>query len=970
MKKNNFLVLIIGMFALCMTVGISFISQPMVAKADVNDSFASNQYEITENNIITDTSAYIMLKENVESRKMSYVPSDVNDENDVNYNKLVNFVGMQGRQYKASNVLTMKFDKGFADASDSVFVVNVDYYDYGGGGYFNVEYMPQGQDTPVRLAVLKQGDGSGGTLEYPNGKWWRVSMLIEDANFTGQLPGGADIRIYTSAWNAFAKVEVLNISKNTDPKAHLGTFNMSSALALNKLGLFQGFGTGEKFVAGLDKVLTRQEALKLMMECYGLKDEAVSRNLKPATQNVDTEYACYAGLAQEKGVIDADSGLDLKAEFTQRELIVWYLKLMGIEDSDLWNNAHKIAEREGWIVPENMMIQPERTANVDALVLLAINAFPENNRKTGYNAFTQGFEKGIYTYQTIVTVNHPGLNRWMQQTPFKLPSTTVVDKYTGRTYHTVNLFGKESTIPYFTQQCVAMDNKRVYFNTADLNLWEYNIETEMCRWIAKCGKRRNFVITPLNNLWYAKDNQIRKVNLDTYEDVVVCDGVPGYTGYYQLMQVNNDETWMSCELEDTKVPESVRPRIEGGRYINLLNLKTGEWDYSHSFKMPAGDPTFNHFCINPNPKYKNYVFFAHEHNNVNAFTGANTYQFDRNWMLNTDTDEYFNVFDQRWYMQPEKDNVGTGFVATGSNHESWTHDGEWFGTASYPFVISGSVLRETRGVMALMRPDGSDLWHVPADYSHSKNYYFQNAAICHSSMDWYGNWIIGDTSYNSYKESDFNLTETHTGKNYFLARFPHNGLNNGHVHPQFSPDSSIVVFGGWTPDFKVAQWGWMDVSDITGNPTEGGRFDLSESCESFSYKGDFDHYIEPTFNEDGSVKEIKIPAGRQMYVDVKKTVVEADNTPATITITYKDDSKMPLKLCYYTWNENAPGDINEFTEHEFIINRKGTGRRLTKTIKFKDICLGNMEVLRSDFRVRAAGTDAIVYSVDVSVPNK
>jgi hypothetical protein len=129
---------------------------------------------------------------------------------------------MQGRQYKASNVLTMKFDEGFADESDNMFVVNIDYYDYGGGGYFNVEYLPRGQEEPVKLAVLKQGDGSGGTFEYPGGKWWRVSMLIEDANFTGKLPGGADIRIYTSAWNAFAKVEVLNISKNTDNVKYAG----------------------------------------------------------------------------------------------------------------------------------------------------------------------------------------------------------------------------------------------------------------------------------------------------------------------------------------------------------------------------------------------------------------------------------------------------------------------------------------------------------------------------------------------------------------------------------------------------------------------------------------------------------------------------------------------------------------------------------------------------------------------------
>ena len=968
MKKNNFQgLLIIVLFAL---IAVSFVSVPMIAEAGEADSYASNQYQITENDIISDTSAYLFLKETDQSRGMSYVPAKNNDENDVNYNKLVTFSGMQGRQYKASNVLTMKFDKGFADESDSVFVVNIDYYDYGGGGYFNVEYLPRGQEEPVKLAVLKQGDGSGGTFEYPGGKWWRVSMLIEDANFTGKLPGGADIRIYTSAWNAFAKVEVLNISKNTEPTAHLGTFNMSAAQALNKLGLFDGFGTDGKFDAGLAKVLTRQEALKLMMTAYGLGEDAVKRNLKPASQNVDPEYACYAGLAQEKGIIDADANLDLKSEFTQRELIVWYLKLMGFEDSDLWGNAYKLAEEQGWIISENMIMQPERTANVDALVLFAVNTFAESNRKTGYNAFSKGFEEGIYTYQTIVDVNHAAINKWMQQNPFKLPSTTVVDPLTGRTYHTVNLFGKESTIPYFTQRCVSMDNKRVYFNTADLNLWEYNIETEMCRWIAKCGKKRCFVITPLNNLWYANNNQIHKVDLDTYEDTVVCDGVPGYNGYYQLMQVNNDETWLSCELEDVKVPEDVRPYRPGGRYINLLNLKTGEWVYDYYFQMPAGNPTFNHFCINPKPEYKNYVFFAHEHNNENVYTGGNTYQFDRNWMLNTDTNEYFNVFNQRWYIQPEKDNVATGIVSTGSNHESWSGNGEWFGTATYPMTIYGVTLRGfTRGVMALMRPDGSDVWHVPADYSATQNYYYQNAAICHSSMNWDASWIIGDTSYNSQRQTDFNLTETKTGKNYLLARFPHNGANNGHVHPQFSNDSSFVVFGGWTPDFKVAQWGWMDVSDITSNPSEGSRFDISESCESFSYKGDFDHYIEPTFNEDGSVKEIKIPAGRQMYVDVKKTVVEKDNTPATITITYKDDSKMPLKLCYYTWNENAPGDINELAEHEFIINRKGTGKRLTKTIKLKDICLGNMEVLRSDFRVRAAGGDATVYSVNVSVPD-
>lgn len=969
MKKKRFLGLFLAVsLVFNLKIDIPIISEPIAAKAGINDNFASNQVIINENDILSASSAYVLLKETDIMHGMTYIPAGNATESDVNYNKLVTYVGIQGRQYTASNVLTLKFDKGFADEKDDLFVVNIDYYDYGGAGSFYVEYMQQGEDEPLKLTVAKQGDGSGGTFEYPNGKWRRVSMLIDDANFTGKLPGGADIRIYTSAWNAFSKIEVLNISKNADPKADLGTFNMASALALNKLGVFDGFGDGDNFEPQLSKVLTREEALELLITCYGLKDEAKFRNLRPTTQKVSSDLSCYAGLAQKKGVIEASGDIDLTQTFTQRELLVWYLRLMGVEDSDLWNNAYKIAEELEWITKENMIMQPERTANIDALVVLAINVFSESNRKTGYNAFTNGFEKGVYNYETIVNSGHSGLSKWMQNNPFKLPSTTVVDRYTGRTYHTVNFFGKEATIPYFTQRCVSMDNKRIYFNTKDLNIWEYNIETEMCRWIAKCDHSLNFMITPLNNLWYVGNKKFRKVNLDTYEDIFVCEGLEGYNGYYNLMQVNNDESMLSVELQDQFVPETIHPKKETGRFINILDLKTGEWDFSHHFTMPAGDPTLNHLCLNPNPKYKNWLFFAHENNLINTYSGRTTLQFDRNWMLNMDTDEYFNVFDQKWYMQPEKDDVGTGIISVGSNHESFCGSGEWFGTAVLPFAINGVKTGFDRGVMALMRPDGSDLWYVPADYSFTKNYYFQHAAIGHSSMDWNADWIIGDTTYNSYNETDFNLTETHTGKNYVLARFKHNGLNNGHVHPQFSPDSSLVVFGGWTPDFKVAQWGWMDVSDITSNPTKGGRFDISESCETFSYKGDFDHYIEPEFNPDGSVKKIRIPAGRQMYVDVKKTVVEEDNTPATISITYKDDTRMPLKLCYYTWKVNAPGDINEFTEHELYIERKGSGKKLTKTFEFKDICLGNMEVLRSDFRIRAAGGDAIVYKVDVSVP--
>ncbi len=978
MKRNNLLKIALTLLlVLSLMPTVSPVLDPAVVKAGVEDSFSSNQVQITENNIISEKSAYILFKETDVMHGMTYLQAGNAAESQPNYNKLVNFAGLQGRQYLKENILAMTFDKDFATEEENRFIVNIDYYDYGGAGSFQVEYMPKGASSSNKLTVVKKGDMSGGTVDFPDGKWWRVSMLINDANFTGKLDGGFDLKIHTGAWNAFSKVEVVNISRYGDSTAELGTYNMGAAEVLNKLGVFNGFGDGEKFDPQLSKVLTRQEALKLLITCYGLKDEAESLNLNPTTQKVSADFACYAGLAEDKGVIEANAELDLTQTFTQRELLVWYLRLIGIEDSDLWNNAYTIARNLDLFNDENMLMQPERTANVDALVVLAANVFAESNRKTGYNAFTKGFEEGKYTYETVVQLGYSGLSKWMRKNPFKLPSQKKVDQLTGRTYHVVDFFDTMANKPYFTQNCVAMDNKRIYFGTADFDIYEYNIETEMCRWICRGDRLSNIDITPLNNLWYTVNNQIRKVDLDTYEDIFVHEGIKDYKGNYSSMQVNNDESMLSIELpSDDGVPETTRPNVcPGGftaRYINFLDLTKGEeaeWDFSHVVYSDYDGAYINHFCLNPNPKYKQWCFFAHDDYLVNAYTGKNTQMHQRNWMLNLDTDEYFNVYDQRWFIQPEKDNVETGVITNGSNHESWSRNGEWFTTGLVHTHVAGKpVAMSLRAVQATMRPDGSDLWLIPADISTAKNYYNQTTCINHSTVDWNADWLIMDTTYNSTYKCDFYLVETHTGKTHLLARFDHNGLNNGHVHPQFSPDSSLALFGGWSEGFKTVQFGWMDISDITSNPSEGGRYDISESCESFSYKGDFDHYTEPKFNEDGSIKEVRIPAGRSMYVDVKKSVVEKDNTPATITITYKDDSKIPLKLCYYTWKENTPGDVNEFTEREIYIERKGTNRKVTKTIKLDDICLGNMELLRADFRIRAAGASAVVYSVDVSVP--
>ena len=106
-----------------------------------------------------------------------------------------------------------------------------------------------------------------------------------------------------------------------------------------------------------------------------------------------------------------------------------------------------------------------------------------------------------------------------------------------------------------------------------------------------------------------------------------------------------------------------------------------------------------------------------------------------------------------------------------------------------------------------------------------------------------------------------------------------------------------------------------------------------------------------------------------MNVNVKANYVEADNTPADISITFLDEGTTPIKLTYNTW-DNDVGGYGKLTEREVFIERKNSGQFVTKTIHFDDINLDNMFVLGTDFRVSGVSTEAYIKSIDVKVPDE
>lgn len=951
MKKAKLLTkLAAAALTLALLPALPFNFLPKV-QAGAGDYYASDQIAVTETDTPKENSAYIIFSEDEKMENMSYVLPGNSVKADREYSETATWNGIHSRQVFATNVFTLKLDEGFAQDADRCFTLIFDYWDYGGGGYFYVDYISRYSGEVKTLQILKLGMENGAKTA---GTWFRVTVNIDDACFTGKFSDGSDLQIRSGAYNSFSKIEVRNLSRFAGANEDIGNFNEEKAIVLNNMGVYEKGEKQKNFAPNLDYEPTRKEALTKLITFYGLGK---------------IEAADYISAAKKLGISVAYENDELNEKFTQKELIGWYLSLIGA-NQDENEDVYELAQKEGLLNIGCMLFQPEKNADMDALACLAVNALVTDNKKTGYNALENLVNRGKIKVENLFDgASDDAVWSWLKTHPFKLPKQKHVDRETGRTYYTVSLFGMDTVKPYFTENCVSSDNKKIYAHVAS-EMIEYNIETEMCRYVSggyKLSVAVEGVVTPLDHLWFiTTTGEVIMTDLNTYETKLITT-VPEEkrNSIAWFIQVNDDESLLSTYWED-----DVNEEGEPTTIFALYDIEKDEWDMSHSYTFPTARPHPTHVCINPNPLYKNYIFFAHDDTGYFAPSSESMNQHDRVWMLNTDTGEYYNVWKQKWALQPKEGDPTSGRIGEAGGHEFWTSDGEWIGLVrhrTWVYIHNYTIAPDAN--IVLMKPDGTDKWYIPIevpDTEASANN--ARVGITHCNISHNNRFIAGDTIYaTNLGWTDFILVDTCTGKTTRLARLSQSGSNPGHQHPQFSYDDNLVIFGLWSDDKSHAEFGWMDVSDLTQNPAKGSRFEISESCESFGYEGDFKHSVKPNYDDNGNLASVTIPNGNEMYIDVKKTVAETDNTPATVTIVYKDDNKSPLKFKYYTWNVGGYLSRNFLAEHEYTIERNGTGRIITKTLKFKDICLGNMQMLRSDFRICADGGEATILSVDVSV---
>ena len=920
------------------------------------------QVEIKEMTPVDEDAAYIVFTDTAQEKQMTFEDGfGKTEKTDLTYNEKVNFKGIVGRQVFYQNQIFLKLDPSFASPEDTTFKITFNYYDYGGAGYIHFDYtIPGTTDTYGRISVLKMGDPKGGTDEerYEKAKWWECTFYISDASFRQAMDYGGDIRIVTGGYNTFAKIEVTNLSRNAGVET-FDLFNSKSANSLKVMGLFDEY-SAENADAILGKELTREEALKYILQFAGLKEEAEKKNLPCSFTDVSLEYKPYVGMAESLGIIKNTGGtLGAKEPFPQSELCEWYSAFMGSDDPAVKTNPLTVVAGLNLINSGNMLFQPTKTVLMDNLVAFANNMLPLKNLKTGKCYLSDLYNSGRVTVDTFRETGDSSLINWLLMGEFYMPPEEHYDPETGRTYYTINILGEHAIKNYYTMPMTSTDDTRFYFRDKNSNIYEYNMKTYMVKYMCTGdpGIEHFFCVSAKNNLWYLDQYaRICKINLDTYEETVVVHLPDAYqditlnTG--AMLQVDFNETALTVSNRDARYWEN---RQLGGS-IHQYDIENNIWknifigDFAKDFVTDYTYP--GHLC--QNPVKKNLVFYCHEGAKVN----------DRTWVMDIDTGEKWVGFPQKKY-SPER--TGEDGV-----HEYWLADGEYLLTVrghNHHDEIRYNWGAETQTANArgiyFARWDGKDRYLVNGDYQYSH---------CATALN-SNRWLISDVGIDSANGfTKLVLMDTEAGWSKVIVNHT-KGNNPGHSHPQFSWDAKTAFFGLWSEDYKTVEVGWAYIGDITENPTPGSQIDLNEACSTYSYEGE-DHFMIEHKDEKGTYFEV--PKNNFMEVKVKPDYLEEEQTDVEIEITYLDNTYFPIKLDYFEWEnistyakreKNHPDyyyeGIGKLHPRVEYIQRTNTGKWKTVKLTIHNINLENMFQLGADFKLSGLQSKAFIRDVFV-----
>lgn len=885
------------------------------ALADSTEKKADNSVMNEVSVIPGKNNAYVVFGEQIQSNKMSFVDgkdSGITDPMDPLYSEDFEMDGIKGRKVYKENYVYFKVDKSKLSPDDHRFLVMITYYDFGPQvGYFYVDYNSNDQQLSEQARKYKRY-----TITKPGitPKWTTVQTLIDDADFKGSMEYGADLRIVTRNYNAFAKIELVNVSEleNSSDDYEMPTVNTIQAEALSLAGLYDD-KAADGTPYGLEENMTRIDALRASLKLFGKTDAEISQTIPTANfTDVSGEDAKVVAMAESLGMVRGAGGGIFAPErlITTRELLTYYLRFSGFDGDDVYSKAYDTARQNNIVKTTDFILFPDRPLIRDNFVAISFNMLTASDGSK-IPLIAKLLTEGRLTPDDIARTGNPTLTSYLYYMPVKVPKTTINDPVTGRTYFYVNFDGNKMIRPYVTAQGWNYDGTKFIFSNDKTNsMYEYDTVNETVKFldtIVASDSACNAIVTPDDHIVYYDNNgQLWNLNWNDYTKKKL-----NYSAMYSTMNVTNDGKYVSG--------------YHAGKY-SKMNTETGEITArGMDFKYNPNTQNVGHPMVNP--VYDELIFFCHE--------GTTTLIPDRLWLWNIETDDVYNMF-----VQAENTGGSTGEC---SGHEVWSMDGEMMYWIKY-------AQTQNVGQSGFMRTDkyGKTREYINGDYP---------VWHCYPSSD--HNWVAGDTN-----SGQIILANTNTYDAYYIAKFRMwSAVHPYQPHPHINYGNTVVSWQ-MVDDDNMLGVGWADITDLTQNPRYSDELKLDENVTVLTNDDSKDFNINLHDSYDG-FDCITAPMNNNIYCKINDEKILSESGNFKLKFTYLDKGRQPVNVKY----TSAPGGIKELANRENKVvsfEKSNSGTWKTIEVEITNANLNNACKHQSDFVIYSPYSQMTVKDIEIT----
>ncbi len=907
-------------------VDVNVEEQTGIDFSDKNDKIDSGVSVVPgENN------AYVVMGETVKRNHIQYVDgyeAGITDQNDPGYSEPFEMDGVLGRRVYKTNYMNFVLDKDYYQPGDCKFMVIITFYDFGPSeGYFHFDYSNNKGETS-RVSVLKPG-------VVP--KWRTTRIVIEDADFTNVIDGAYNIRLVSNLYNAFAKIELVNISvaERSDEYIDLGSANSIQAEALDSINMMEG-ENGAPATSGLEKKITRGDLIKMLIKAFTKEDEALKENNICSFTDVAADLAPYIAYGEKIGMITGSGGGKFNPDeyATPRQMLTFMMRYLGITDDSLYENAYELGKELGFVKNMDLVLYPDGPLSRDNYAAVFYNGSMITSNITGNTILLDNVLEGVFTEEMAMNTGIKEIMAYRFMAPRKIPKMTLVDETSGRTYYHMNFNGLQAIRTYFHQQSWNEEETKFIIGNKETGaMYEYDINTEMLRFLDYCVVETVFYAEVVENdqIYYEKDDgSFWHYDWNTHQKRKIADRHPDSLTPTCLFSVTWDGKYIATMMQINEGEAGYVNGVHRYKTAVRLNTETGEWDgiFYREFNDTPAYPSIGHPIINPqNPEIS---MFCHE--------GTTDYIPDRIWLGNYETGETWNLFKQGIY-------PGGIMTTECTGHEMWQFDGEHVIFVKYPRATN-----DGKSGLARVSLDGTEVEYFNGDYT-----------FWHITTNRKGDWLASDMQGEYIGVA---MVNTKSYDSHFLVKCKR-GPNNNHPyqpHPTLSWRGNMLSWQQCVEGMVVG-CSWMDVSDLNNTDYEGGITEYSENLSYINYKNT---RFEVESVTAAGEQCLKAAQNRSIYFDIHDDVIRTPEGDVEIELTYLDNCMVPLEVVYTNTTKEAT-NYGNFEDKTIEIARNGTGKWKTARVRLNNASLEDSCSHLTDFAIRGQYSDCYVKDIKVTV---